>query len=271
MSGRSTPRELALHGGAFAPLHQQLVGVEIDFAALDPARFAPELVQRARATWQERVRTEYRSAQLLVRLLLDTLAAGDPFDAHAGVLSAVGDELRHVALCAGLVRALGAAPLLPEPLELAQPAAFLAMLPAQRALSIAISLLLVNETLSLGYIRDLHARCEQPAVSAVLAATLADESDHDAFGIAYVDRALAQQGSGALAAWRKVAADALRPQRALAEAALRELSPGQRSLEAWPDEPEVALGLFSRARQALVFEQTYEERLAPALRALRLV
>jgi hypothetical protein len=264
-------KELSFAGGAFAPLHQRMVGVKVDFATLDPAAFEPQLLERARLTWQDRVRTEYRSAQLMSRLLLETLAAGDPFDSHAGIVSFIEDELRHVALCAGLVRALGSAPLLPEPVELTQPAAFIAMSAAQRALSIAISMLLVNEALSVAYIEDLRARCQQPVVRAVLDATLADETEHDAFGVEYVRRALSRLPDVPLASWRKIAQQALEPQRSAASAALRELAPEQRQLEAFPDEQEAALGLFSRARQALVFERAYEQRLLPCLRELQLI
>jgi hypothetical protein len=263
-------RELTFAGGAFAPLHARLVGVEIDFTALEPGRFAPELAARARSEWQERVRTEYRSAQLLGRLLLDTLAAGDPFDAHAAIVDMIGDELRHVALCAGVVRTLGASALLPDPVELVQPPQFLAMTPAERALSVAISLLVVNETLSVAYIRDLRARCEQPVIRAVLDATLADESEHDAFGLQYVRLAIERQPQVPLVSCKRIAAQALTPQRERAEAVLRTLAPEQRRLEAWPDEREIELGLFSPARQALVFERAYAERLEPALRGLGL-
>jgi hypothetical protein len=264
-------RTLDFHGGAFAPLHRELVGAEIDLGTLATERMPQALLAQARAEWQERVRTEYRSVQMMNRLLGDALAAGDPFDAHAGIVELISDELRHVHLCAAVVRALGATPLLPDPIEVQQPQAFERMQPAQRALAVAIAVLVVNETLSVGFIRDLHARCKQPAIFAVLDATLADESEHDAFGVEYVRRALARQPAAMIAQWRKVADDALRPQRELAAAVLRELAPERRTLAAFPDEREVALGLFSRERQALVFERTYAERLAPCLRELGLL
>ncbi|HMI90091.1 MAG TPA: hypothetical protein VK509_01955, partial [Polyangiales bacterium] len=181
-------RVLTLHGGAFAALHQRLVGVEIDFASLEPSRIPASRLQQARAAWQERVQSEYRSLQTMTRLLGDALAAGDPLDAYAGLVAMIGDELRHVTLCAAVVRALGAEPGLPDPLEVHQPHAFLVMAPAQRALALAISMLVVAETLSVGYLADLQARCRQPALAAVLRATLGDESEHDAFGVEYVRR-----------------------------------------------------------------------------------
>jgi hypothetical protein len=203
-------------------------------------------------------------------LLGDALGAGTAFDAHAIIVELISDELRHVTLCAGVLQALGATARLPEPLELQQPSAFLDMPAAARALAIAIAQLVVNETLSVAYIEDLHARCEQPAIAAVLRATLSDEAGHDAFGVEYVQRALAERPQAELWRWRKLADDALGPQREAAQRVLRELGAAERDLRAWPDEQEVALGLFTPQRQALVFQQAYDERLAPRLALLGL-
>ena len=68
-----------------------------------------------------------------------------------------------------------------------------------------------------------------------------------------------------------VAAQALRTQRERAQIVLRHLPAEQRKLEAHSDEREIALGLFTPERQALVFERTYAERLEPCLRGLGLV
>jgi hypothetical protein len=69
----------------------------------------------------------------------------------------------------------------------------------------------------------------------------------------------------------QVADEALRPERERAEAILRTLPPERRTHAAWPDEREVALGLFSAERQALVFERTYAEHLRPRLAELGLL
>jgi hypothetical protein len=245
--------------------------VEGDHSTLDAARIPAALLRQARGVWQERVCTEYRSVQLMNHLLGDALAAGLPLEVQASIATLITDEMRHVELCAGIVRALGAKPLLPVPLELLQPQAFLDMPPELRVLATAVTMLIVNETLSVGYIEDLHARCKQPAIFRVLQATLADEAGHDAFGVNYVRQALQQQAPTARAQCRRLAEEALRPQRELAAAVVREMPAECRNLSAWPDEREVALGLFSDARQALVFEQTYRTRLAPCLSELRLL
>jgi len=262
---------VAFAGGAFTRAHARLVGDEIDLSSLQALRGSGALLQQARRVWQERVQSEYRSAQMMQRLLGDALAAGVPFDAHASLVEMISDELRHVALCSAVVRALGAEPCLPVPLDLPQPAAFLAMPAEARALAIGIAQLLVNETLSVAFIADLHERCRHPAIAAVLAATLGDEAQHDAFGVSFVRRTLAERPEPERARWCKVAEDALRPQREAAQRMLRELSPAERDLQAWPDEQLVALGLFSPQRQALVFQRAYDERLAPRLASLGLL
>lgn len=266
MSGKP----FVLAGGAFAPMHAALMGEAVAREGLDPTAIAPDLVERARATWQERVHTEYRSAQLMNRFLMETLAAGDPFDIHAGAVELIADELRHVALCAEVVRALGGTPTLPSPLEVNQPEAFQRMSASQRALSIAITMILVNETLSVGYIRDLAARCQGPVVRDVLRATLEDEAEHEGYGESYVRYALARFPIASLGEWRKVATTALDRQQRWADAIVAALPPAQRSLEAHPDEALVPLGLFSNERQALVFQRTFRHELLPLLRSLDL-
>ncbi|MCG8554746.1 MAG: hypothetical protein MJD61_05570 [Proteobacteria bacterium] len=169
-----------------------------------------------------------------------------------------------------MAAALSATPELPEPLELPQPQRFLLLPPAERALSIAVAMLAVNETLSVGFIRDLQQRCETPVFRDVLDAILADEAGHDDFGWEYVARSLERFPSSSREVWKAVAQEALRPQRAQAETVLEAMAAGARRLDVWQEPELAALGLFSPERQALVFEHTLENELAPALRKLDL-
>lgn len=264
-------RPLRRTGGVFRDLHEAVVPVSIDFGRLDLAGHAPGLVAEARLTWKERVQSELRSLQIMTRFLSDSLAAGDPLEVYAGAVDLVRDELVHVTLCAELVRAMGADPELPEPLEVKQPEAFSNMPPQGRALATAIGMLCVNETLSVAFIEDLSARCETPVIADVLSATLEDESSHDAYGWEYVRASLSRFPEDTLPAWRRVAAEALEPHRRMAGRILAEIPAEKRSLEAW-DEPErAALGLFGRERQALVFERCVKESLEPRLKDLGLL
>jgi hypothetical protein len=162
--------------------------------------------------------------------------------------------------------------MLPDATEVKQPETFTRMPPAQRALSIAISMLIVNETLSVGYIRDLASRCTTPVIADVLKATLDDESEHDAFGEQYVRHALSQFPIATLPQWRQLVQQALQPQREAAERALSNVPNEARTLAAHVDTDTalVALGLFSPIRQALVYEHTLTTTLIPRLRRLDL-
>jgi hypothetical protein len=209
--------------------------------------------------------------QILTRFLDEVLGAGDPFEVHGAVLGAVKDELRHVALCAAACRALGTQALLPEPVALREPRPFLESPMPERALSTALTMLAVNETLSVGFIEDLRARCGTPVLRAVLDATVEDEDGHREFGWRYVRDSRARFPREALPSWRRLVAHALAPHQKRADAIVAGLSPELRALDRWPDPERAALALFSPQRQALVFERTLRETLLPRLRALDLV
>ncbi len=132
-------------------------------------------------------------------------------------------------------------------------------------------MLVVNETLSVAYLQDLAARCEEPAVRFVLDALLADELGHRDLGGDFVRHALPRRpapGAGGVAR--------LRPARGRAPSAqdrraARGRAPGApRALEHFPDAARAALGMTTWVRQALVFEETLETTLRPRLEALDL-
>jgi hypothetical protein len=174
-------------GGIFRAIHDALVACPIDWGGIDRAAYPAPLVARARAAWEYRVETEFRSIQVMTRFLGEVLGAGDPLEVYAGAAAAVADEIRHTALCAGMVEALGGAAALPEPLVEEERAELLAL---ERALATAVSMLAVSEAVSTALIEDLRDRCRHPTVRAVLAATLADEDTHRDYGWAYVRASL---------------------------------------------------------------------------------
>lgn len=252
-------------------MHQALVGVDIDWSLLDREAIAEPLLGRAQAAWSGRVQSEYQSIQVMSRFLQEVLAAGDPLEVQAGAVMAIRDEIRHVALTCTVVERLGATPLLPEPLEHTEVAGFRALPPAQRALGTAITMLAVNETVSVALIEDLRARATHPVIRAVLEATLADEDTHGDYGWAYVEASLERfdgEGRGYARACAESALEVLvepARQRAL------DLSAEQRNLAHWA-EPELAhLGLRSPEREALVILTAVAEQVMPRLKALDLV
>ncbi len=259
-------------GGVFRQIHDELVGVQIDFSALRAEQFSPELAERARAEWSLRVQTEYRSIQVMNRFLNEVLGGGDPLDVFAGAADAITDEIRHTALCAQVVEALGGTTQLPTPVFEPENAEFLSLSMPERALATGISMLAINETISSAYIEDLRERCGHPVIRAVLEATIADEDLHHAFGWAYVEASLGRfEASEVLPFARMVTQVSLRPHLEQSRIILDTMTPDQRRLNAWT-EPELALlGLASPQRQALIFERVYFETLKPRLKALGLL
>ena len=256
--------------GLFLELHDELIGVDIDFSTFDPSIHAPEHIAMAQLVWADRVRTEFRSVQIMTRFLSEVMAANDPLEVYAGAGDLIMDELRHVSLCVRVVDALGGTAHYPEPPVVAQTDEFLGLPMAQRALSTALSMLAVSETLSTGFIQDLYDRCEEPAIHAVLHATIADEDTHHEFGWQYVERSLARF-TGGLDYFRLVVRNTLHPHLAMVESVLHEIPMHKRHLDAWKEPDLAALGLHSKERQALVLQHTYQHELAPRLEKLELL
>jgi hypothetical protein len=258
-------------GGIFSEFHEELMGTSIDFGAFDPARFDDELVAEAREVWLGRFHTEFRSTQIMTRFMTEVLGAGDPIDIYAGGVDLIGDEVRHAALCAGMCRALGIAPRFPDPVELEDPAQFLAAPMGERALHTAITMVAINESISYGFITDLRERCEEPTVRAVLDATVEDEEGHQDFGWVYIEKSLKRFPKSTLSAWRHLVQTTLKPHFDAARPILADLSPEQSRIDAWPDAARIQLGLYGPQRQALVFDETYREVVEPRLKSLDLL
>lgn len=264
-------RPLTRAGGVFAAFHEQLMAPAIDYAAFDRSRYPAERLQWAARVWQNRVETEFRSIQIMNRFFTEVVGSGDPIDVYAGALDLVEDEIKHTALCAGVVEALGGRPHYPAQLELRDPERFVAAPMPERALSTAISMVAINETLSVGYVEDLAARCTDPVIGEVLRQTVGDEEQHQEFGWSYVEQALGRFDRSTLGDWRHLVKLTLEPHFADADPILDRLTGDARDLASWPEQQLADLGLFSDERQALVFERTYRDVLAPRLRRLELV
>ena len=241
------------------------MGRAVDWTGFAVRDFAPEWVEAARAEWLRRVHTEFRSIQIMTRFLEEVVAAGDPVDVYASAVDAVRDEIRHVALCAEVCARLGVEATLPSPVPEPVPERFRTAPPADRASSTALSMLAINETISVAFIGDLAQRCSTPGIREVLQQTIADEDAHGDFGWDYVTASLSRYPDATLSSWRHLVQTTLAPHLRHAQLTLAELPEEQRHLEAHPDVEEVRLGLFSPARQALIFQRVWETDLRPRL------
>jgi hypothetical protein len=258
-------------GDPFATQHRARFGPLPDLSSLASVRSGDALRDLARKQWAHRTLTEFRSVQIMTRFLDELLGAEEALDIYAGALEMIQEELRHTELCAAVCEALGGTPRYPHPARLADPAAFLESPPRDRALVTAITMLGINETISVAYITDLAARCPEPAIAAVLREIIADEATHDTFGWSYIRRALPLASPKLRREIPALLRAHLSSHDAIAESVLAQVPPEDRTLEAWPDREEVVLGLFSPPRQALVYRQARDEVLLPALRKLELV
>ena len=262
-------RRIPTAGGAFQDMFAERIGA-IDLTDLDPAAFPEAVLILARQVWQERARTEYRSIQIMSRFLGELAGAGEAPEILASAIDLVEDEVRHAAYCAALTQHLGGVALLPDPLELDDPETFLRAPMQERALHSAITMLAVNETISVAYVEDLRARCTTPAVLRLLEATVADEAVHQELGWAYVKMALARFSRSTLPSWRHLVELTLKPHRESIGRVLDKLPPRDRHPDRHADRELVALGLYSDARQALVGHAAIERRVLPRLRELEL-
>ena len=243
--------------------------VSIDFSALDVAAFPPKLVHEAQVVWADRVRTEYQSIQIAARFLTEALAAGEPMDALPRVVEAIEEEVRHTEICAAMCRALGGR--VPSPREVAMPLADLRDVPLdERVLASAISLFLVNETFSVGYLRDLCERATHPVTRAVMRSITDDEIGHESFGVELCARKLRDLPDAKRAAWRGFTHRLVRGHMDRAERAVAAIPESDRRLDRFPEAERATLGLLGEARLSLLCLRTYRERLAPALAELGL-
>ena len=261
--------EVSFAGGVFAPLHAELLSVQIDFNRFNPQQHDPDWLDFAIRSWAVRVQTEFRSIQVMTRFTQELLGAGDPLDVYAGAVDAIADEVRHTTLCVHMLQALGGVPRYPDPIHEPEQPEFLALPMAQRAAATAVSMLAISETLSTGFIEDLQQRCTEPIVRAVLDATLADEDAHEAYGWGYLHAAL-QRFDGGRDYFREVAAFTLQPHLETYGPVLQNIPENRRHLEAFPEPAAAELGVLSPEREALLFRQTLIDDVLPGLGELDL-
>ncbi|MEZ4312716.1 MAG: ferritin-like domain-containing protein [Polyangiaceae bacterium] len=241
----------------------------IDFSALRPEEIAPELLREARVVWADRVRTEYQSIQIAARFATEALAAGEPIRVHRTISETIEEEIRHTEICIGMCRALGGK--VPEPKQVAAPLADLGAVPiGERVLATSISLFLISETFSVGYLRDLAERASHPVTKAVMEAITGDEEGHESFGVELCSRLLATAPESARAGWRSFAGRLVKAHLDRADAVLARVPESQHKLELWPETERASLGLLGEVRLALLCRQTYRDRLAPVLAELSL-
>jgi hypothetical protein len=176
-------------GPAFA-LHEREVGrlaQAYDWHSLDPSRYPPLLVERARLGWTENAFNEYCTAAAMGQLIAAMGQARVPLDLMSLASRFPVEELVHVELCARLAMRLGGgAPIGYDPEALTIPLDP-SLTPLERCNELVVRLLCVGEALSLPLLTGCMRSATHPLVRAVLTHIVRDEALHGRLGFLYLD------------------------------------------------------------------------------------
>ena len=174
----------------YAKLLAPLVGdINQRFAwdALDPSRYEPELLERARLGWTENAFNEFCTATAMGQLVETMGRANVPIDLWGIAASFVLEELLHVELCSRVAMRLGGgAPILYEPDDLLLEFEG-ELTPLQQANELIVRLCCVGEVFSLPMLTGSMQAASNPLTRAVLKQIVKDEAMHGKLGWMYLD------------------------------------------------------------------------------------
>lgn len=159
-----------------------------DFAweTLDPARYQPELVRRARRGWTENAFNEHTTLAALGQMLLALGQAQAPLDLVRMAARFPEQEVLHTELCARMAEQLGG--LWPRSFDEADLEVPLdpSLTPRQRASELVVKICCVGEAFSLPMLAGAMRSAAHPLTRAVLTTIVEDEALHGRFGALYL-------------------------------------------------------------------------------------
>lgn len=157
------------------------------WTSLDPARYPPLLVERARRGWTENAFNEHCTFAALGQMLECLALARAPLDLCAAASAFPFEEALHVELCARVADRLGGLyPLRYDPARV--PVALdPSLTPAERATELVVRLCCVGEAFSLPMLTGAMRSASHPLTRAVLTTIVRDEAEHGRFGYLYLD------------------------------------------------------------------------------------
>lgn len=153
-----------------------------DWSTFDRAAIDPRVLGRMVATWQDRLTAEYRSAAMAAQFANLLVLVSAPLDL-IGVMSRITqDEIRHSAICAEVLEALGA-----EPVVEADEESFHLPIRAEPELSIQVMDLTVYlfcfcETVSFHLLETVSLATECPPLRSANRQIARDERLHKEYG-----------------------------------------------------------------------------------------
>lgn len=141
-----------------------------------PSRYAPPIVEVARLSWTRRLLGEYQSLVTMSALAARLAAANEPVAVTASVLRMAQDELRHAELCGRIADILGGR-------------VAVALTPHHPRADLddeVMTMLCIDESLSLSFLESGRGTTCDPVVAAVGDALLRDEVFHARCGWAWL-------------------------------------------------------------------------------------
>jgi rubrerythrin len=195
VSGASSPDDGAWLSGALSetPLADEYHRIEAAFeparnplAPFDPRAHAPEVIAKARTWWLAMMRTEYESESTFVEMAIQLRAINEPLDVQAVTLRMAQDELRHAAIAARVVTALGGeARIRPSPARRAP--AHTDCGPTESVLRSIIFGCCVSETVNAARLAKGYSETSDVFIKEAFRLLLADERLHAQFGFYYLE------------------------------------------------------------------------------------
>jgi len=129
--------------------------------------------------WRHLASLEHASVASFARFLQHLLVLGAPSDLIAGASKALGEEIRHTAICGGLAEGFGACPQVPGRLDIRGSVAHYDVDTITLGL---VQEACIGESLSAIEVAEAARRCREPEVQARLTEIAEDELRHAALG-----------------------------------------------------------------------------------------
>lgn len=239
---------------------------EIEPGATLEGDYAPESIRIARAAWLERMRHEHHSSAVFARLLPQLVRAEASLEYKTVALRMAMDELRHAALCAGVVRLLGGEPELEVSLEteaLPEHAGESARVCALRNVMFVSCL---SETIATTLLAEERELTREPHIRRVEEQLAADEVLHGRFGWAYAKEVFPQLDADERASMERYLPLAL----GSIEAKMLAAMPLGAEPPARIEDELAALGVTTSARGRELLALVLEDVIVPALSELGL-
>jgi hypothetical protein len=206
------PFELSWLGGAAEKhLRRARPGVDdLPWGTLEPVRYPPALVDRARRSWTDGAISEYTTAAAFVAVLRALLEAGAPVDLIGMAGEFVADEMVHVELNGRVAMELGGGARIDVDLERLAPRLAPGLTPLQRASELVVRTSCVGEALSVPLLAGTMRAAAHPLTRAVLERIASDEAPHARLGTLYLEWAEDRIDDAERARLGRVASAALR-------------------------------------------------------------